>query len=166
MISIIVPVHNLKRFLIPCVNSILDSTYRDYELLLVDDGSTDGSGEICDTFAAQDSRIRVIHKANGGLSDARNAGIEATTGDFILFIDGDDVIHPNMIQVLHDAIQSGDYDFSMIHGVVAYDKQYEPLLKDKNLGLNASVKEVAPPRLHVWFVDNSTWTPSVFLCVE
>ena len=100
-----------------CINSILNSTYRDFELILVDDGSTDSSSQICDGFAAQDSRVIVVHEQNGWVSAARNKGLEVATGEFIAFVDGDDAIHPRMLEVLHDAIVSGDYDFSMIYGV-------------------------------------------------
>lgn len=89
-ISVIVPVYNVKEYLAQCIDSIVSQTYRNLEIILVDDGSTDGSGEICDRYAAGDSRILCIHKANGGLSDARNAGIAAATGDYVMFLDGDD----------------------------------------------------------------------------
>lgn len=118
MISIIVPIYNVEKYLVPCVDSILNSTYRDIEVILVDDGATDGSGAICDEYAARDERIKVIHKVNGGLSDARNAGMKVATGDYILFVDGDDVIHYQMIEILKAAIDSGDYDFSMVLGVM------------------------------------------------
>ena len=117
MISIIVPIYNVEKYLVPCVDSILDSTYRDFELILVDDGSTDGCPAICDQYAASDERIKVVHKVNGGLSDARNAGMKVATGDYILFVDGDDLIHCQMVEVLKNAIDSGDYDFSLVYGV-------------------------------------------------
>ena len=117
MISIIVPVYNVKDYLSPCVESILNSTYQDFELLLVDDGATDGSGDLCDRIAQSDQRVRVIHKPNGGLPDARNAGLREAKGECIMFIDGDDQIHPRMLEVLKTAIDSGDYDFSMVRGV-------------------------------------------------
>ena len=137
MISIIVLIYNIERYLKPCIESILNSTYKDFELILVDDGSTDGSGEICDRYAERDSRIRVIHKANGGLSDARNAGLNAAKGEYIQFVDGDDVIHPNMIQVLYDAIHEGNYDFSMVRGRQVHEREYETDLEDASLGLKA-----------------------------
>ncbi|HBK7124119.1 glycosyltransferase, partial [Enterococcus faecium] len=85
-ISIIVPVYNVEKYLKKCVDSILGQTFTDFELLLIDDGSTDNSGSICDELAKTDNRIKVIHKENGGLSDARNIGIEVAKGDFIGFI--------------------------------------------------------------------------------
>lgn len=137
MISIIVPIYNIERYLKPCIESILNSTYKDFELILVDDGSTDGSGEICDRYAERDSRIKVIHKPNGGISDARNAGLNAAKGEYIQFVDGDDVIHPNMIQVLYDAIREGNYDFSMVRGRQVHEREYETDLEDASLGLKA-----------------------------
>lgn len=117
IISIIVPVYNLGEYLRGCMESILRSTVSDYEIILVDDGSTDGSGELCDGFARQDSRVRVIHKPNAGVARARNSGLEAATGEYVMFVDGDDQIHPRMIEWLLEAMQSGDYDLAMVHGV-------------------------------------------------
>jgi glycosyltransferase involved in cell wall biosynthesis len=91
-ISIIVPVYNVERELPRCVDSLINQTYEDTEIILVDDGSTDTSGDICDQYGKQDKRIRVIHKINGGLSDARNAGIAKATGEYFLLIDSDDYI--------------------------------------------------------------------------
>ena len=94
------------------MDSILNSTYTDYELILVDDGSTDSSGLICDEYAERDKRISVIHQENKGLSPARNAGLKKSKGEYILMIDGDDCIHIRMIEILYKSITSGDYDFS------------------------------------------------------
>ncbi len=113
MISVIVPIYNVGRFVDACISSILNSTFRDLELILVDDGSTDASGEICDRYAADDSRVRVIHKTNGGVSSARNEGLQVATGEFICFVDGDDVIHPGMLEILFNVLQDSDSDFSM-----------------------------------------------------
>lgn len=103
-ISVIVPVYKVEAYLDRCVQSILDQTYTDYELILVDDGSPDNCGAMCDAWAKKDSRIRVIHKENGGLSDARNVGFEASTGEWITFIDSDDYIHPKMLEALYHAV--------------------------------------------------------------
>lgn len=94
-ISVIVPVYNVEEYLARCVDSILAQTYENLEVILVDDGATDTSGAICDDFAAKDSRVWVIHKENGGLSSARNAGLEAATGEYIAFADSDDWIEPD-----------------------------------------------------------------------
>ncbi len=115
MISIIVPIYNVKPYLSHCVESILNSTYQDFELILVDDGSTDGSARICDNFASRDTRVKVIHKQNGGVASARNEGLKEAQGEFISFVDGDDVIHPEMLQILYNTLQQGSYDFSMCY---------------------------------------------------
>lgn len=90
LLSVIIPVYNVEEYLEKCVESILNQTYTDLEVILVNDGSRDSSGAICDAFAQKDSRVRVIHKANGGLSSARNAGMDAATGEYITFVDSDD----------------------------------------------------------------------------
>jgi glycosyltransferase involved in cell wall biosynthesis len=90
LISVIVPVYNVKEYLAKCLQSILEQTYKNIELICVDDGSTDGSGAICDEYAERDARVRVAHKVNGGVSSARNAGIELAQGDYIAFVDSDD----------------------------------------------------------------------------
>lgn len=100
MISVIVPIYNVERYLKRCIDSILAQTYRDIEVILVDDGSPDQCGQICDEYEKVDERIVVIHKSNGGLSDARNAGIEVSKGEFIGFVDSDDYIDSNMYALL------------------------------------------------------------------
>ena len=98
MVSVIIPVYNVKKYLEKSVGSVTSQTYKELEILLVDDGSTDGSGEICDKLADMDSRIAVVHKKNGGLSDARNVGLDIATGDYILFVDSDDTVNPELIE--------------------------------------------------------------------
>lgn len=107
-ISVVVPVYNVEKYLEKCVESIKTQVYDNLEILLVDDGSTDSSGELCDKYAKDDSRIKVIHKENGGLSDARNAGIEAATGKYICFIDSDDYIEPEMMSVLYELAEKNN----------------------------------------------------------
>lgn len=102
MVSIVVPVYNVEQYLNRCVDSLINQSYQDMEIILVDDGSTDSSGRICDDYAAKDVRIRVIHKSNGGLSDARNAALDVISGDELMFVDSDDWIHQDMIRLLHE----------------------------------------------------------------
>lgn len=106
MVSVIVPVYNVERYLSACIESVLEQTYSDWELLLVDDGSTDRSGRICDEYAEQNSRIRVFHKENGGVSSARNLALDQMRGDFCIMLDSDDLIHPSLLedtlQIIHD----------------------------------------------------------------
>lgn len=115
-ISIIVPVYNIKPYLPKCVESLLSQTFHHFEVILVDDGSTDGSGWLCDTFASNDARIRVIHKPNGGLSSARNYGLDASRGDYMLFVDGDDYLAHDALQSLMDVAEKHDgFDFIGFH---------------------------------------------------
>ena len=111
-LSIIVPVYNVEAFLKKCVDSLLaqDLPKEDYEVILVDDGSTDGSGALCDTLAAEHGNIRVIHQRNRGLSGARNAGTPAASGDYILFVDSDDYLCPNVLEALAGLMESKDLD--------------------------------------------------------
>lgn len=121
LISVIVPVYNVEKYLKKCVNSILVQTYPNIEIILVDDGSTDDSGAICDSIALVDKRIRVIHKENGGLSDARNSGISIASGKYITFVDSDDRISPDMISILHEVIISTKSDFSQCQYYFEYE---------------------------------------------
>lgn len=109
-ISVIVPVYKVEAYLPPCIESILGQTYTNLEILLVDDGSPDSCGTICDDYAKADPRIRVIHKQNGGLSDARNAALDQMTGDFVTFVDSDDTIRPDMIERLLAGFTSDEID--------------------------------------------------------
>lgn len=108
--SIIVPVYNIRLFLPQCVESILAQTWKDYELILVDDGSTDGSEKLCDTYREKDERIQVIHKSNGGLVSARQEGVQAALGKYIIHVDGDDWIQPQMLEKANELIQLYDAD--------------------------------------------------------
>lgn len=109
-ISIIVPVYKAEAVLAKCVDSVLAQTHPDWELLLIDDGSPDGSGALCDRYAAQDGRIRSVHKENGGVSSARNRGMEEAAGNYILFIDADDWIEPETCSVLLSALREAGAD--------------------------------------------------------
>jgi glycosyltransferase involved in cell wall biosynthesis len=113
LISVIVPVYQVEQYLAKCVDSIRSQTYQNIEIILVDDGSPDHCPELCDEYARQDSRIRVIHKPNGGLSDARNAGIEAAEGNYICFIDSDDYVADNMIDRLYLALKEQNAEMSL-----------------------------------------------------
>ena len=101
LISIIVPVYNVEKYLGKCVDSLLSQSYGNIEIILVDDGSPDNCGHMCDRFAERDCRIKVVHKKNGGLSDARNAGLEIASGDFITYVDADDYVSENLLKTLN-----------------------------------------------------------------
>ena len=125
-VSIIVPVYNTKQYLSRCIDSILSQSFTDFELLLIDDGSTDGSGIICDVYAEKDSRIRVFHKENGGVSSARNLGLKEAQGEWICFVDSDDELLPNGLQIMSDGI-SNEVDMIMAG---YYEFEGETLLMD------------------------------------
>lgn len=99
LLSIIVPIYNVEQYLERCIESIINQTYKNLEIILVDDGSKDNSGTIADTYASKDNRIKVIHKENGGLSDARNHGLDQAKGKYIIFIDSDDFIDSSMCEI-------------------------------------------------------------------
>ena len=108
MVSIIVPIYKAEKYLHRCIDSILAQSYADFELLLINDGSPDSCGAICDKYATKDSRIRVFHKENGGVSSARNLGLENAFGEWITFIDADDYVHPRFLESLY-AKHRGDF---------------------------------------------------------
>lgn len=122
LISVIVPVYKVEEYLCACIDSILAQTYENLEIILVDDGSPDNSGKICDEYAEKDSRIKVIHKENGGLSDARNAGLDVASGEYIAFIDSDDSVHPKMFDELYKNLADTNADISCC----AYARCYSP----------------------------------------
>ncbi|MGN0500558.1 MAG: glycosyltransferase [Ruminococcus sp.] len=107
MVSVIIPIYNVAGYLDACVKSVSNQTYRDLEIILVDDGSTDCSSTLCDKWAMKDQRVRVVHKNNGGLSDARNAGLNIAKGKYIYFVDGDDTIESDAVEILVNAMEKG-----------------------------------------------------------
>ena len=110
LISVIIPIYNVEAYLDECIASVIAQTYSNLEIILVDDGSPDNCPQMCDEWAAKDSRIRVIHKENGGLSDARNAGIDIATGEYIAFVDSDDWIEPEMYEIMLAALKNENAD--------------------------------------------------------
>ncbi len=112
LLSIIVPVYNAEKFLSPCVESILAQTYPHLEIILVDDGSTDASAKICEEYAKKDTHVRVIHQPNGGVSAARNTGLQAASGEYIGFVDADDAVCPTMYRALLEAIENTQSDLA------------------------------------------------------
>ena len=112
-ISIIVPVYNCEKYIEKCINSILNQTFKDLELILIDDGSSDKSGEICEEFKQKDSRVKVIHEKNSGVSIARNVGINIAKGKFIGFVDSDDYLSSDMYEFLYENLKNSSADISV-----------------------------------------------------
>lgn len=112
-VSIIVPVYGIEQYISQCIESLIAQTYKNTEIILVDDGSKDRSGEICDEYAEKDDRIRVYHKQNGGLSSARNHGLQHATGEWIMHVDGDDWIEQDLLELLLNKAQETDADIAM-----------------------------------------------------
>ena len=121
MVSVIIPVYNVQMYLAECVDSVINQTYKNLEIILVDDGSTDESGKICDQYSEIDSRIHVIHKKNGGLSDARNAGIQVSTGKYLSFIDSDDYLERTALEQMMQAILISHSEIAICNIMRFYD---------------------------------------------
>ena len=113
LVSVIVPIYNVERYIEKCVTSILEQKYKNIELILVDDGSTDESGKIIDALAKKDKRINVIHKANGGVSSARNSGLDTAKGEYVCFVDGDDYVMEDYITYMYDMIERNKSDIAI-----------------------------------------------------
>ena len=133
-ISIIIPVYNVINYLDRCVESVLQQSYADLEVILVDDGSTDGSEKKCDRWAEKDARVKVIHKENGGVSEARNAGLDAATGEYLGFVDSDDYLAADMYEKLYLALKESIADVSICNFLFVDDRG-TPLAEERNLGL-------------------------------
>lgn len=132
LISVIIPVYKVEQYLHKCIDSVINQTYSNLEIILVDDGSPDNCGMICDEYSPKDSRIRVIHKGNGGLSDARNAGLDIATGDYIGFVDSDDYIASDMYEILLKNAQKNGADISLC----GYYNEYEGGIIKNNCSVN------------------------------
>ena len=113
LISVIIPVYNVKTYLLACYTTVKNQTYKNLEIILVDDGSTDSSGKMCDEYALEDERVKVIHKINGGLSDARNAGLDIMTGEYVTCIDSDDIVSPDYISTLYTGAKQFNTDITV-----------------------------------------------------
>ncbi len=150
MISIIVPVYRVEEYLNKCIDSIANQTYKDLEIILVDDGSDDNCPQICDKWAEKDNRIKVMHKKNGGLVSARQAGFRVSTGDYVGFVDGDDWIEPDMYEKIADALKKTDADIAMSEFFFSYsdkEQQSEGCLSREFYNREQLLSEVFPTML-------------------
>lgn len=157
LISVIVPVYNVEKYLARCVDSIVNQTYKNLEIIFVDDGSTDLCPQMCDDYAEKDSRIKVVHKKNGGLSDARNAGMAVATGEYISFIDSDDYVSDDFFECLLDVMNKENSDIAECSVVKLYeDNRFDEFSDDLSVktydthdAMSALIAE-NPFYQHVW----------------
>ncbi|WP_206425633.1 glycosyltransferase family 2 protein [Romboutsia sp. Marseille-P6047] len=134
-VSVIIPIYNVEKYLNRCIDSVINQSLKDIEIILVNDGSPDNCPKICDEYANKDSRIKVIHKSNGGLSSARNAGMKIATGDYIGFVDSDDYIEINMYEQMYKVAYENNVDFVMSD----YYKVYNDSKKEVTLDIDSSL---------------------------
>lgn len=159
MITIIVPIYNSARFLDKCINSILSQSYTDFELLLVNDGSTDNSGVICDLYSQKDSRVRVIHKPNGGVSSARNLGIDQARGEWITFVDSDDWVNEDFLKKRYELAIVENADVSYCDVELIYNDTTE----------YCSTAEINPKeatQVNSWILSRTTYSPIILVKKE
>ncbi|SDN22156.1 glycosyltransferase family 2 protein [Alkalicoccus daliensis] len=138
-ISVIALIYNLENYIALCINSVLDQTFTNFELILVNDGSTDNSGSICEDFASKDNRIRVIHKTNAGIAAARNTGISQSMGEYIAFIDCDDYYHERMLEILYEQMMEDNADIAVC--------DYEPTPEGMEIGRFNNINTITSTHL-------------------
>ena len=169
MISVIIPVYNVEEYLPECLDSVLAQTYRDLEIIIVDDGSTDRSPRICDDYAEKDSRIRVIHQENGGLSAARNTALDAASGDYIGFVDSDDHIAEDMFETLLEACVSEEADVACC-GYYSYGGEQElsetVVEREMKLSWKDAIKEFLAQRMTMIVMWNKLYRSRLFDAVR
>ena len=177
-ISVIVPVYNVEQYLPRCIDSILAQTFTDFELLLIDDGSTDNSGKICDEYASKDSRIRVFHKENGGVSSARQLGVDEAQGEYSIHVDSDDWIENNMFEIMYEeavktqsCIVSADYYQNNQYIAERYPSTnlqiIDSMLNGKIRGVmwNKLIKHSLYKNYQICFPYNINFCEDVYVCV-
>ncbi|MBR1676339.1 MAG: glycosyltransferase family 2 protein [Clostridia bacterium] len=142
-VSVIIPVYNKKRYLDALFQCLSEQSFKDYECLIIDDGSTDGSGEICDKYAQKDDRLKVFHMANGGVSHARNIGLDNSSGEYITFIDSDDTFHKDYLLNLHNCITDSNADMVISGAKKVWNDNREELIQSGYFGLK-SIDEIMP----------------------
>ena len=131
LVTVVVPVYNVEKYLKRCVDSLINQTYKNLEIILVDDGSTDNSGKLCNDYAKDDSRIKVVHKKNGGLSDARNAGIDIASGKYISFVDSDDWLTIDAIEILYNNIKKYNAEISSASMIEIFSDKNNIIIEPK-----------------------------------
>jgi len=158
MISILVPVYNAEEYIKRCIDSILAQTYTAFELILLDDGSTDNSGAICDEYASKDSRIRVLHTSNNGVGIARNRLIEAAEGEYLTFVDSDDYTEPSMLEVLYHNIVQYSADISLCGIRIVFPHIVKSSNSDPSERRLLNKEEAVSELIDNWKITCSTWS--------
>lgn len=144
LVSVVIPIYNIESLVRPCIESVLSQTYPDLDILLVDDGSTDSCAQICDEYQSKDSRVRALHKENGGIADARNFGIEHARGELLTFIDGDDIITPEYVaHLVAPFLERDDVDMSTTHFVKVLPDQIIPASAGEEVSVDVLTAEEA-----------------------
>lgn len=156
MVSIIIPVYKVEQYLRQCIESVLGQTYRNIQVILVDDGSPDSCGAICDEYAAKDSRVLALHKENGGVSSARNHGLHYATGDYVTFCDSDDLYAPDWIEALVEALQTHQADIAVGNHMRILEDGTPSAASENETGIT----EITLPRDKAEFIFNKTLTPA------
>ncbi len=141
-ISVIIPVYNVEPYIRKCIDSVINQTYINLEIILVDDGSTDNSGKVCDEYATKDKRVKVLHKRNGGVSSAKNAGLKEVTGKYLGFVDSDDWIEPEMYEILYNDLTFNNASFSTVNFFREYGSHTEIMAAKEKMEL---VDGLEPP---------------------
>lgn len=154
-ISVIVPVYNVEQYVAKCIESILNQTYKNMEVLLIDDGATDKSGNICDFYAEKDNRVRVHHKINEGLSEARNIGVKLSSADYIVFVDSDDYIVPDMLEVLYGRMQEDKSDLAICNFL--YVDESGKSIEDRNENMPIKDEVIAGEEAFARLVSEKYW---------
>jgi len=160
-ISIIIPIYNVEDYLKKCLDSIVNQTYKNLEILCINDGSTDKSGKICDDYAKKDNRVRAIHQTNAGVTAARNAGMAASTGEYLTFIDSDDWIEPDMYQSLTDAITKTGADVAVCDYNLIYDDRIDynySNMKEETIDLTDGITDYFYKYCACYKPNNYLWT--------
>lgn len=159
LISVIIPVYNVEKYLTRCAESVINQTYNNLEIIFIDDGSTDESGKICDMYAKQDKRVKVVHKENGGLSSARNAGLDIARGHYIGFVDSDDYIDLNMYESMFNSIKKYKTNIACV-GIIREDEQngFKQIIRCPNKETEYSDEESIEEILYSRNIGISVWS--------
>lgn len=166
MVSVVIPVYNVEKYLAECVDSVLGQSYTDYEIILVDDGATDASGRMCDEYALKDSRIRVIHQPNGGLSAARNTGLREVQGEYVYFLDSDDYIEPYALEHLTALAEKERADVVFFDGYVFFDECEEDDTASRYIRHMSYPTEKGREMLRRQLINDEYRTPVQFMLLK